>query len=472
MSAMPRQIGRYPVREVIGTGAFSTVYRATDERLGADVAVKVLAENHSLDVDVRARFVEEARRLRRARGPHLLAMHEIGETQGAQPYMVLDLADRGDLSRRVAALRCRDWSPTPDDALVLAEALTSALEVLRQHRLVHRDLTPKNLLISSNDPPARSGRHDPLTDDPTTRPPTEPTDTPTIPTAASGLLAEGEQLVLADLGLSKDLAATSGLTTSAGTSGFTPPEQDRPGVVDHRADIWGASALVVWLALDSPPDEDGRWHHDVQQVPGWSRAVADVLARGLAHDPEDRPPTIHAWFDALAAVLWAPSMRTDGRDAQGAATLSGPGANLAGAHRGRARRRVRRSVGVFAALLVGAAGGAWLAGDEKDDGPNIRVEELAGDMQRTHVTDGDIRITLEGSTWIEVGFPVTLRATIEGAESWFWVGPDGALQQGDDSFRMTARGTGQATVRLVAVDKHGTPTEVSHPLEVAEHEPE
>jgi serine/threonine protein kinase len=59
------RIGRYAVEQVIGTGAFATVYRARDEGLGATVAVKLLADNHCLDPDIRARFIDEGRVLRR-----------------------------------------------------------------------------------------------------------------------------------------------------------------------------------------------------------------------------------------------------------------------------------------------------------------------------------------------------------------------------------------------------------------------
>lgn len=62
--------GRYRIEAVVGAGAFATVCRAVDERLDTPVAVKVLAENHSLDGDVRERFIAEARRLRRVASPH------------------------------------------------------------------------------------------------------------------------------------------------------------------------------------------------------------------------------------------------------------------------------------------------------------------------------------------------------------------------------------------------------------------
>jgi eukaryotic-like serine/threonine-protein kinase len=436
------RVGRYRICEVIGTGAFATVYRAADERLGQDVAVKVLAENHSLDVAVRERFVEEARRLRRAHGPHLLAVHDVGETERAQPYMVLDWADGGDLSRRVAARRGAGWAPTLADARVLATAVTSALDVLHRHHLVHRDLAPRNLLIRSGSPPSVPSA-DPHHD--------------------STLLDEGEQLLLADLGLSKDLAATSGLTVSTGTTGFAAPEQQRTGgMVDHRADVWSASALVVWLALDRPPDDDGRWHHDLQTVAGWPRAVSDVLARGLAVGPDDRYPTVGAWFTALEPVLCTASLLVEGDPGHGTDRRRPEDAGRRDT--GRRWRKVGLAVLVAVAVAVGAVAGALVTRD--DTGPEVRVEQLDGDRQRTVVEDGNVTITLVGPTRVGVGGSFEMAANIQGAQSWVWIGPDGAVQSGGGTFRLTAEGAGRATVRLLAVDQQGHPTEANHALEV------
>ena len=67
----PRHIGRYRLEQVIGTGGFATVHRAVDERLDDTVAVKVLADNHSLDPDIRERFLSEGRILRRIDSHHV-----------------------------------------------------------------------------------------------------------------------------------------------------------------------------------------------------------------------------------------------------------------------------------------------------------------------------------------------------------------------------------------------------------------
>src|SRR5690625_7657361 len=81
-----QRIGRYEVIDRLGADSFATVYRAYDLRLEDEVAVKVLAENHALNPDLLERFIGEGRALRRARNPHVAAVHDIGELPHNQPY--------------------------------------------------------------------------------------------------------------------------------------------------------------------------------------------------------------------------------------------------------------------------------------------------------------------------------------------------------------------------------------------------
>src|SRR5690606_28097749 len=117
------RIGRYRVDAVLGTGAFATVYRAVDERLDDIVAVKVLAENHSLDPELRERFLTEGRVLRRVASRHVVAVHDLGETDRQQPYLVLEYADRDTLARRVPDLLARGWRPGVRDLWAVAAPL-------------------------------------------------------------------------------------------------------------------------------------------------------------------------------------------------------------------------------------------------------------------------------------------------------------------------------------------------------------
>jgi eukaryotic-like serine/threonine-protein kinase len=170
------RLGRYLVVDVIGTGAFSTVYRATDERLGGEVAVKLLAENHSLDLDLRERFLREGRVLRRIDSQHVVGVHDAGENDRGQPYLVLELADRGELSARVGDLRAGGWTPDADAVRAVATALAEAVAAVHRAGAVHRDLSPGNVLLRSTNVPGQ---------------------------VSGGLLGDDERLLVADLGLSK-----------------------------------------------------------------------------------------------------------------------------------------------------------------------------------------------------------------------------------------------------------------------------
>ena len=313
--------------------------------------------------------------------------------------------------------------------------LTEALDVLHRHHIVHHDIAPKNLLLCSTT----------ATVPPATRQPADP--------AHRGvpLIRADERLCLADLGLSKDLALASGLTVAAGTTGFAPPEQREPGrSVDHRADIWAASALIVWLALNRPPDDGGHWKRNLRDA-GWPAPVARVLARGLATRPSDRFAGVRDWLAALEPALLPPP--PEPRPAQPAAKVP-------------KRRRLFVPLLVVAALVVGAGAGVLATWDR--NGASVSNTETGDGEVRTVVEDAGITITLDGPTTAAVGDAVTLTATVDGAESWEWVGPDGVISVGTDTFDLDAQRPGQATVRILAFDEGGEVVEATRRLTVTD----
>lgn len=442
MAASPERIGRYLVQDVIGAGGFATVYRATDERLEVDVAVKVLAENHSIDPEVRERFIEEGRRLRRVRSAHLLEVYDLGDTERAQPYLVMAWADRGDLAGRVASARSRGYHPTPVDVLAVARALAAALGILHRNHLVHRDLAPKNLLLRSWSADANGGL--------------SPSGSRPGPEGAggAGLFAPDEQILLADLGMSKDLARASGLTVAAGTSGFAPPEQrEQGGTVDLRADIWAAGALVVWMALARPPDDAGSWKDQLRGT-SWPPAVVSVLERGLAAAPEKRQPTIEDWLgDLEQAFQPSPSSRPVPAQRDGA---------------GHGRGRLRPVV--VSAVLAGFLGSGvlgYLVAGRSSDQPSIQVERLPDGDERSVVEQDGVSFTIDGPADVGVGEAVSLTAQVEGAESWTWVAPNGQWESGSVLTFDTVN-AGSLTVWLVATNDQGRIIEVAHDIQVSD----
>lgn len=430
MVSQPERIGRYRIESVIGVGGFATVYRAHDERLDAMVAVKLLAENHSLDPDVRERFLQEGRVLRHIGSAHVVAVHDLGETERGQPYLVLDLADRGDLARRVQERRAGGWRPGPADLLSVAEPLAEALAGVHASRIVHRDLAPKNLLLRSTRVP--------------------------VPGRAPTLVDADEVLVLADLGLSKDLATASGFTVTGGTAGFTPPEQrDGPGRVDHRADLWAASAVLVWLALGHPPDDGGAWPAELA-ASGWPPALAAMLATELAVDPAGRSSDAATWLVTFRRALAAPTAPPP------AVPRPPPPARAPG------RRRVALAAAV--AAVVGALGGVVGVRSVDDDngGAEQQVEELSGGRQRAEASDGGRDLAITGPREVVVGETASFEAESAGVESTVWVGPDGRLHPDAAALDVATRSPGRATVRLIGADEQGRTLEVELDVRVVE----
>lgn len=431
---------RYEVGEVIGLGAFATVYRARDLRLGTDVALKVLAENHSFDPDLRDRFIAEARRLARITSPHVVAAVDLGETPRGQPFLVMALADRGTLAARVDE-RATTPGHHPVDApttVAVAEVLARALGALHDQHIVHRDLTPRNLLLASS----------------------------TTPGLLPGPLFDpDERLLLGDLGLSKDLAEASGLTAAVGTAGFTPPEQQSGEPLDQRADVWAASALLAWLLTGTPGGD-----------PGWAAAAATrgvppdlvaVLDGGLTDDPDHRPDDTHAWLVAVRTAVQPPPVPAPAPHESPASPE--PGEDR---HAGTAPDRTRRPpLGVILAavvvVLVGLGVSVLAADRFRDRDPTTgAVEQLRDDRQRATSTGPGATVSIEGPRQATVDEPVRFEADTGDADTWVWFSPEGATFADVATLEVTASSPGRAVVALIAVDDTGHRSEVQLTLQV------
>lgn len=394
-----QHVGRYLLEGVIGVGSFATVHRAVDERLDDTVVLKVLAENHSLNPEIRERFITEGRALRRVDSPHVVTVHDIGESDRQQPYLVLEHADRGTLAERVALLRAQGWTADADDVLEVARPLAAALEAVHAARLVHRDLSPSNILLTSG--PWSTGDH--------------------VSGAGSRLVAADERLLVADLGLCKDLAVSSGLTVAGGTSGYRPPEMESgPAVVDARADLWSLSSLVLWLA-------------DGAELPA---ALWQTLDRGRSTHPADRQPDAPTWLAEVESAL-APEPAAPPTDAGATAEL--PSRTLL----------VRYAAALLLALVLGVGGG-WLLHGAGAPSP----------------TTQSASIDVDGPEQARVGEEVTFTLRHVGVDSWVWVLPTGEHVAGLEAVRLTPSGAGSATVLVRSRDAQGRDLAVEHRLTV------
>ncbi|HEY0237328.1 MAG TPA: serine/threonine-protein kinase [Friedmanniella sp.] len=267
-------IGRYRVVARLGAGAFSTVWLGHDDELDVDVAIKVLAENWVGHADVVQRFLDEARLLRRVEDRRVVRVHDIGRQADGRPYFVMDHVDGGTLADLT------DLPLAPTEALDLGGQLAEAVQVLHDHGVLHRDLKPSNVLLTPG--PAR-------------------------------------RVVVADLGMAKRLAESSGVTLTVGTPAFMAPEQahQRSGL-DVRADVYGVAAVTYLLLTGRRPFPGSSSASEVAlRDPGLvpdpvrpgPRGVDAVLRAALAYDPEQRPATARLLADRLHAL------RANGSDA-------------------------------------------------------------------------------------------------------------------------------------------------------------
>ena len=137
---------RYAVPELVAHGGMADVYRASDERLGRVVAIKVLAERYAKQPEFHARFLREAQTAATLTGePNVVAIYDVGETEDGLPFIVMEYASDGTVADRVQA-----GPLDPDDALRWLGQAAGALDAAHARGIVHRDVKPANLLVASD----------------------------------------------------------------------------------------------------------------------------------------------------------------------------------------------------------------------------------------------------------------------------------------------------------------------------------
>jgi beta-lactam-binding protein with PASTA domain/tRNA A-37 threonylcarbamoyl transferase component Bud32 len=137
--------GRYRLVELLGQGGMATIYRATDAQLGREVAVKVLHPEYGRDPDFVARFKQEAQAAASLSHPNIVGVYDFG-TDADGPYIVMELVDGED----VATLLARNGPLPPRQAARLAAEVAHALAAAHARGIVHRDVKPGNILVSSD----------------------------------------------------------------------------------------------------------------------------------------------------------------------------------------------------------------------------------------------------------------------------------------------------------------------------------
>jgi serine/threonine protein kinase len=266
---MPSRLGRLRRISRLGAGGFASVWLYQDDVLESLVAVKGLADNWSQHLDVRERFLEEARILRRADSDHVVRVYDLGETTDGTPYFVMSYADQGTVEDLLAQGRL----PWPQVVDLVGQA-GQGLSVLHRIGVLHRDVKPPNLLLQTSD--------------------------------------DGQaRLLVADLGVAKALAQASGLTQMVGTAAYMAPEQAMPGTgIDERADVHALGAVAYRMVTGHLVREGGLEAVNNPRlppppsslVPGLPRGFDGVIQRAINVDREARWPGVDSFVEALDQV--------------------------------------------------------------------------------------------------------------------------------------------------------------------------
>ncbi len=287
-SFVGQNLGSYRVVARIGAGGMGEVYRARDERLDREVAIKTLPPAFCSSPDRLRRFEQEARALAALNDPNLLAIYDIG-TQDGSPYIVSELLEGETLRARLLP------GPLPfHRALDFAMQIVRGLMAAHEKRIVHRDLKPENIFITNE------GR---------------------VKILDFGLakLTQPEQTS----GISNDtvtLASSPGVVL--GTVGYMSPEQVRAQPIDHRSDIFSFGAILYEMLTgkrafrgDSTADTisailkeepENLW----QVNPNAPPATAHIVRHCLEKRPEERFQTARdLLFDlgTLSSLTGVPS---------------------------------------------------------------------------------------------------------------------------------------------------------------------
>jgi hypothetical protein len=269
-------IAGYMLEEQIGAGGMAVVFRARDERLQRQVALKILSPALAPDDAFRQRFIRESRAAAAVDDPHIIPVFDAGEAEGAL-FIAMRYVPGGDV--RTLLRRARPL--TPERALAIISPVASALDAAHGAGLVHRDVKPENMLID-----ARPGRPD--------------------------------HVYLSDFGLSKGVMASLGPTGTGqwlGTAGYSAPEQMAGKPVDGRADQYSLACVafellcgevpfprdhvtaVIWAHMSEPPPAL------TSRGPGFPARADGVLGRALAKAPGDRFGSCRDFADALRAAF-------------------------------------------------------------------------------------------------------------------------------------------------------------------------
>ncbi|MFE7224118.1 serine/threonine-protein kinase [Nocardioides sp. NPDC057577] len=263
---LPQMLGRLRQVKPLGSGGFAEVWLYHDPDLDSPVAVKVLSAQWTQTADIRERFLQEARFLRSVDSPHVVSVHDIGETPTGAPYFVMAYADGGSVAELITQ---HPQGMPPHLVADLVAQAASGLDALHARSVIHRDVKPANILLAGG---------------------------------SDGRL----RAMVADLGVARALDQHSEVTRQIGTPAYMAPEQfDESLPIDHRADVRSLGA-VAWAMFagrsPAPALTVVSRVPDLGTVAPVPATVSAVIMRALEPRAEDRWPDAGSFAAALTAA--------------------------------------------------------------------------------------------------------------------------------------------------------------------------
>ena len=303
-----RLAGRYEVRSLIGRGGMAEVHLGFDTRLSRVVAIKMLRRDLALDSIFQARFRREAQSAASLNHPNIVAVYDTGEEivsdatnrSIAIPYIVMEYVEGHTVKELIS-----DGTAVPiNEAIEIVSGVLSALQYSHDNHLVHRDIKPGNIMLTS----------------------------------------DGKVKVM-DFGIARALTDSQATMTQTnavvGTAQYLSPEQARGETVDERSDLYSTGVVLFELLTGRPPFKGDSavavaYQHVEQIPPTPSSILSDipdsldrVVLKALAKNRDDRYPSAAAMLSDLQRV--ARGLDVGAPPADSWATEVLPAAGMAGA---------------------------------------------------------------------------------------------------------------------------------------------
>lgn len=275
-----RSLAHYRITAVIGAGGMGEVYRATDTKLGRDVALKVLPAEMASSPERLERFQREAKALAALDHPGIVGVYSVEEAGGVH-FLTMQLVEGRPLDYLIA----EGGLPLPK-LLEIATALAEALAAAHEKGIIHRDLKPTNVMVAS------SGR------------------VKVLDFGLAKVTGSGDALTSSEL--QTEMQTSEGIVM--GTVPYMSPEQVQGRAVDHRADIFSLGVILYEMAIGQRPF---RGHSSAELVsailrdtpaaltdvrPDLPRDLGRLITRCLEKDRERRPQSAREVCDELAVL--------------------------------------------------------------------------------------------------------------------------------------------------------------------------